>query len=164
MKTKTILRKIILCLSSLGSAFLFFCFMGKAYGNEAISPSWYDLIFGGREISASVSGPIYAPQYYPSEAGIALFSMTVACGVIGLWLFASTLQKSRSGRAIGLGLTSIHALLLLLSLILCSCVLPLFGEEGPLGNGSVSFIVLSSCFLLFDLLGLAFLLRSKKGE
>ena len=166
MEKKVLVRKILICLATLGSAFLFFCFMGKAYGSSATSPSWYDLIFGGKEVSSSPSGLSYVRSYDPTPAGIALFSLTIACGAIGLWVVAASLTHEKSNVPMSLGLTSIHAMLLLLGLALCSFVLPIYlGEKGgaALGAGSLIYIVLSSLFLSLDLVGLFFLLREKRG-
>ena len=165
MDKKVLARKIIVCLAALGSAFLFFCFMGKAYGNEGVSPSWYDLIFGGKEM-ASVSPLAHIRKYDPTPAGIALFSLTIASGIIGLWSFAASLTHEKSNVPMSLGLTSIHAMLIFLGLVLCSFVLPIYvsdrGSE-PLGTGSVLYIAFTSVFLALDLIGLILLIKEKKG-
>ena len=165
MDKKVLARKIVICIAALGSAFLFFCFMGKAYGNEAICPSWYDLIFGGKEVGNAVKGLAQVRKYQPSPAGIALFSLTIAAGSMGLWVFAASLTHEKSNVSMSLGLTSIHSILVFLGLVLCCFVLPIYvGEKGsyPLGLGSVWYIILTSFFLTLDLVGIAFLLKEKK--
>ncbi len=165
MDRKVLARKIIVCLAALGSAFLFFCFLGKAYGNEGASPSWYDLIFGGQERNFSSDKLDLIRRYEPTPAGIALFSLTIASGIIGLWIFAASLTHERSNVPMCLGLTSIHAMLLLLGLALCSFVLPIFVPEGMdcgLGAGSVIYIALASIFLCLDLVGLFLLIKEKR--
>lgn len=166
MNKKILARKIIICIAALGSAFLFFCFMGKAYGEDSICPSWYDLIFGGSEISSSSFKFSQIRKYEPTPAGIALFSLTIAAGAMGLWVFAASLTHEKSNVSISLGLTAIHSVLLFLGLLLCSFVLPIYvsnGSEKILGDGSISYIILSSVFLVLDLDGIAMLLLEKKG-
>ena len=166
MNKKVLARKIIICLAALGSAFLFFCFMGKAYGNDSICPSWYDLIFGGKEISSS--GLKFSPirKYDPSPAGIALFSLTIASGAMGLWVFAACLTHERSNVSMSLGLTVIHSIFVFLGLVLCCFALPIYvsdRDSQPLGVGSIVYISLASVFLALDLVGIAMLVKEKKG-
>ena len=166
MDKKTVARKILLCVSSLGSAFLFFCFLGKAYGASLESPSWYDLIFGGTEKAVSnPDGPLRIAKYEPTIPGITLFAFTIASGVIGLWLFAASLTKERSNWGMSLGFTALHLILLLLGLFLCSFVVPIFvssRSRDAIGVGSVCYIVFCAIFLLCDALGIFLLLKEKK--
>ncbi len=166
MNKKVLARKILICLAALGSAFLFFCFMGKAYGNEPICPSWYDLIFGGQEVGSSALKLAQIRKYDPSPAGITLFSLTIASGSMGLWIFAASLTHEKSNVSMSLGLTAIHGIFLFLGLALCSFVLPIYVSEKhsqPLGIGSILYITFASVFLALDLIGIAMLLREKKG-
>ncbi len=166
MGKKVLIRKIIVCLAALGSAFLFFCFMGKAYGNEPFYPSWYDLIFGGKELDSSSKVALMREcKYDPSPAGIALFSLTIAGGAMGLWVFAASLTNEKSNVSMGLGLVTIHASLIFLGLCLCCFTLPIYlssKQSAPLGVGSVAYIVLTSIFLALDLAGIFMLLKEKR--
>ena len=166
MNKKVLARKIIICLAALGSAFLFFCFMGKAYGTDSGCPSWYDLTFGGREVSSSAIKLAQVRKYDPSPAGIALFSLTIAAGAMGLWTFAACLTHEKSNVSMSLGLTTIHSIFVFLGLVLCSFVLPIYLSDKtsqPLGVGSVLYITLASVFLALDLAGIAMLIKEKKG-
>lgn len=166
MNKAVLARKIIICLAALGSAFLFFCFMGKAYGTDSGCPSWYDLTFGGKEISSSGLKLAQIRKYDPTPAGITLFSLTIATGAIGLWTFAACLTHEKSNVSMSLGLTVIHGIFVFLGLVLCSFVLPIYLSDKtsqPLGVGSIFYITLASAFLALDLVGIAMLLREKKG-
>ena len=166
MNKMVLARKIIICLAALGSAFLFFCFMGKAYGNEPISPSWYDLIFGGKEVSSSSIKFSQIRKYEPTPAGITLFSLTIAGGAMGLWVFAACLTHERSNSSLSLGLTAIHGILVFLGLVLCCFALPIYVSDRngvSLGIGSIFYITFAAIFLALDLVGIAMLLKEQKG-
>lgn len=166
MNKRVLSRKIVLCLAAFGSAFLFFRFMGKAYGSESACPSWHDLIFGGWGVSPLSSKLAQLRKYNPSPGGIALFSLAIAFASIGSWIFVAGLAKERSSVSVSLGLAAICAAFLFLDLVLCSFALPICVSESnthPLGAGSISYIGLSSAFLLLDAAGIDMLLLEKKG-
>lgn len=152
MKIDARFEKILFCVSSSCSAFLFFCFLGKAYGQGNNAPSWFDLIFGWervQEVEAGQLKPIISSQ---SPLGILLFSVNLLLVAFGLWLFASCLLRKSTSLLIR-GFALAHLFLLLVCIVLVS-VCPAVFSSKELGSGSISYLVLSSVFALLDLIGL----------
>ena len=155
MKTKLPLAKIFYCLSSFLSSLLFFCFLGKAYGSSPLSPSWYDLIFGGVRIDSSSLPLRRMIEYSPTPLGLILFSFTLLLTAFSLWLFVASISRKPSS-ILARYLALIHFALVALSCFLDLLSLPVYGSYEGLGSGSISYLACSLPFLLLDGLGMYF--------
>lgn len=161
MKKDFAIEKIIYCISSSCSAFLFFCFLGKAYDGGTSSPSWFDLIFGWERVQELQGGQLKPIVSSQSPLGILLFSMNLLLVAFGLWLFASCLLRKPTSLLIR-GFALAHSLLLLVCLALV-CVCPAVFSANKLGSGSISYIVLSSVFIVLDAIGLFFSFKRRRS-
>ena len=153
MKRDFSVEKILFCIASICSAFLFFCFLGKAYGSSTSSPSWYALIFGGARVLEDSSGglkPIVSSQ---TPLGILVFSLTLVLTAFSLWLFASCLLR-KEGSLLIRGFACFH-LFLLISCLILVCLCPkVFASKDGLGSGSIVFIACASFIACLDAFGL----------
>ncbi len=141
------------CIASSCSAFLFFCFLGKAYGSSSSSPSWYALIFGGERALEGASGglkPIVSSQ---TPLGILVFSLALVLTAFSLWLFASCLLR-KEGSLLIRGFACFHLFLLLATLILVCLCPKVFASKEGLGSGSIAFIACASIIACLDVTGL----------
>lgn len=153
MKSDFPLEKILFCIASSCSAFLFFCFLGKAYGSSPSCPSWYALIFGGERALGESSGglkPIVSSQ---TPLGILLFSLTLALTAFSLWLFASCLLR-KQGSLLIRGFACFHFFLLLACLVLASLCPIAFSSKEGLGSGSIAYISCAGFIACLDAAGL----------
>lgn len=160
MEKKALLAKVSYSLSALGTPFLFFAFLGKAYGSAPSSPCWFDLLFGGEKTEETLSGLRAIVSYSPTPLAIALFSFLLLASALGLWLFSSVLLREHDS-LLNKGLSLLHSIALLVCSLLICFTLPIYGVKGPLGEGSICLLALCLLLISFDVAGI---LLSRKGR
>jgi len=160
MEKEALLAKTSYSLSALATPFLFFAFLGKAYGDAPSSPCWFDLLFGGEKAEEALPGLRCLASYSPTPLAIALFSFLLLSSALGLWLFSSVLLRQLDS-LVNKGLSLLHAFSLFVCFLLVCLSLPVYGVPGPLGSGSICLLVFFPLLISFDLAGI---LLSRKGR